>query len=215
MKPENLRSFIVYGVDEEMPQGKIIVGGLSICALPCIIAIAGIERTNTIWMSVLIYLLSLSFLVTLFKASQNLDLKKRIFCSMVISIATTVLFSLSAAIILVKEGIPYGGLVCLIPTVLGIISFLVVYGRLRLNGYLNKKNNPKYKNLTVAALIGTGLSMWGFGDKLFARVEAMLPEGAYGSILALIIASVFAIMGAPTILKLYYLHKLESSTANK
>ena len=210
MKIENVKSFIRYGVNEQYNRDKTILGGLGISALAFLAGTCGFGQTNTIWLAIVIYVLSIVHMLLLFKVSKNINSKKYLLCSTIFCTFSTTVFSLSSAIFLIRAENPYVVLICLIPGGAALISFLFVFIQLNRNKYLNKKNNPKYKNIGAFVMIGMGCTYFA-RDYLFDWTSYMsLSEDTYSAILQILLASVFALMATPTALKFYYACKLDS-----
>ena len=214
MDINNLKSFIKYGTDEQQSSEKFILGALGIVALSLLGGIFGFGYPQTLWMSIVIYVLSIIFLTLLFILSKNLNLTKRIKCSAIITIFTTTLFTFLSAIFLAIKNVPFVALICCIPMFLAILSASVCYIRLKMKKYLNKKNNQKYNNIIGYAAIGSALGLFLFRNYLTQTPIATVPPEIIVAILLELVACLFAIMGAPTFLKLYYVKKLNSEEIN-
>lgn len=207
MKIENVKSFVHYGVNLQQTKEQIIFGGFGIVAMAMLIGIFGFGYPQTLWTSVAAYLLSLLYLVLLSIFSKKLDLKKRIQCSALTSIFAVVLFTLSAAILLLVKSVPYVVLICFIPGLLAILSFLISYIRLKKNKYVNKRNNPKYNKMLSYAAIGSTIGALIFKTFLKRISFEIISAEVLVAILLEGVACLFAFMGAPVILKWYYIWK--------
>lgn len=210
METENIKAFIKYGVDEKQTQPKIIFGCWGVATMAMTASIIGFFHRQTIWMAIVVYLFSIAFFILSCVMSQKLTLKKRVQCSAIITVFTAFLFSMSGAIYFNIVNVWWGILVCCLPVLLAIISVLVCIIRLRKSQYSKKKNDPKYNNMLAFAAIGSVIGYLGFKKLSDYMASIVIPAEIVVALLLCLVACLFTIMGAPTILKLYYISKLTS-----
>lgn len=206
---ENLISFIRYGIDNEKTRAKMLLGSIGISAFAMFACMDGfVYDMFTLVCTVVVFLLSISFIIVLSVISRVLNIKTRVICDFIITAFTIAIFSLSGKIYLYMNKISYSSLVSFVPLIFALTSFLFCYIKVKKNRYIKKNNNPNYLNLAafaaVGVVIGTAI-MRMYVDKISQPIS---PDTLIG-VLFLLIASAFAIIGTPSFLKLYYLKILD------
>lgn len=210
MEFDDIKAFIRYGVDDQQTKDKMLLGALGVVIMAMLCSTFGLFSLRTMWMSVAIYLLSPAFIITLSISSKKLDLKKRIQCSAIIVAFSIMLFTLSSAIFLVIASMPYVFFICLVPIFAACISFLICYIRLKRCRYARKKNSRKYNHMLVFAAVGCAIGYFAIRQMSAWLNSLSVPTEIVIAFILDIVACLFAIMGAPLVLKIYYISKLNS-----
>lgn len=209
MNTKNLISFIRFGYNPKISGDKFVLGSIGIfalCILTGAICIFGDDSSMfTLVCSCVALMLSVFLLIAIVLLSRNITFIKRIACYAVSNISIAVILTVNAFAFLYMGHVAYASLIFLLPFALGTVSSIICYSKCRRGKYVNKKNNPLFMNVAVFAAAGAA-----FGRIFDIDIPAeTIPYALQSAILLAIVASLFAITGAPMALRLYYLKKLE------
>ena len=203
MEIKNVKAFVRYGVDEKMTQSKVMSGSVIISLIAAVMGFIGICRQ--IWVSpIIIFMGGITYVIWASGLSKNLTPNKRVKCTALNTVAAALLFSLCCQVFVEMCSIQYGFLLTLSPLVLGAVSFLISFIKCQMNLYIDKKNNPKYMNLASFAALGVAASGLLLEDlPMFENLPAEITL----AICFCLLANAFSMVGAPSLLKVYYIKK--------
>lgn len=207
MNLRNAVAFVKYGIDEKKSRIDFIGSSVGISFFSMILGFVGFFRTPVSFiLSLLIYFISILFVIFIAIKTKFLDFEKIIACYLSSSLFAMSLFSLCCLELLYINNISLAFLISIIPLFLSFISLGISFVKFKKNKYINKKNNLKYKNLSRYVLIGIlfGIPFLKIGTFNFEVNKEVLAAAAL-----LLLSSIFAILGAPLVLKLYYAKELK------
>ncbi len=214
MDIKNLISFIRYGVDSAKTREKMILGAVAISIFSMFACMdCFIYDTLTLVCAIIIFLLSIAFIVILSIVARVLNMQTRVKCDAIITIFTVAICSLTGTVYFYMNEIPYSFLLLTVPFIFAIISFLNSYVKVKKNKYITKTNNPNYLNLAVFTGIGAVLG-YVIMQRYYDQISEFISMDILIGVLFLMIAIIFAVMGAPSFLKLYYLKELNATGIN-
>ena len=216
MNIENLKAFIRYGIDETKTYEKIQLGGFGAClfaGLGCLPAVSDLKNLFSIIGAVTIALLTVPYFVFVLKIPKELTIKKRVVCDVINSLYLILTCTISGAICLSVSQVSVLMPISFVPLMLGVVSALSCWIKLKRNLYISKKNNPNLVNIAGFSAIGV------FAGKIFYNYFSSVNTNMTSDILLLSIgliavAAIFAIMGTPSFLKLFYLKTLKQMNIN-
>lgn len=214
MDIKNLIAFINYGIDSNKTREKMILGAIAISIFSVFACLdCFIYNTLTLVCVIMIFLLSITFIIVLSVISRLLNIQTRIKCDAIITIFTVAICSLTGTVYFYMNEIPYSFLLLTVPFIFAIISFLNSYVKVKKNKYITKINNPNYLNLAVFTGIGV---VFGYViiERYYDQISKFISMDVLIGVLFFLIAIIFAVMGAPSFLKLYYLKALNSMGIN-
>lgn len=216
MNTENLKAFIRYGVDETKTYDKIQLGGIGACLLAglgCLPAVSDLKNLFSIIGAVIIALLTVPYFVFIVKIPKDLTMKKRVVCDAVNSlylilistIGGAVWFSVSQVLILLS--------ISFVPMMVVLICALGCWVKVKRNLYISKRNDPNLVNIAGFSAIGVfvGKKFYDYFSSVNTNMTSDILLLAIGLIA---IASIFAILGTPSFLKIHYLKILNRMNIN-
>ena len=216
MNTENLKAFIRYGVDKTKTYDKIQLGGIGACLLAglgCLPAVSDLKNLFSAIGAAIIVLLTVPYFVFILKIPKDLTIKKRVVCDAVNSLYLILTSTISGAVWLSVSQVSILFSVSFVPIIMAFISALGCLVKVKRNHYISKKNNPDLVNLAGFAAIGVfvGKKFYDFFSSVNANMTYDILFLAIGYIA---IATIFAVMGTPSFLKMYYLKILRRMDIN-
>lgn len=216
MNTENLKAFIRYGVDETKTYDKIQLGGIGACLLAglnCLSAFSDLQNLFSIIGSIIIALLTVPYFVFIIKIPKELTIKNRVVCDAVNSLYLTLTSSLGGAIWISVSQTSVLLSISFVPIMFALISVLGCWVKVKKNHYISKKNNPNFINIAGFSAIGVfvGKTFYDYFSSVNTNMTSDILLLAIGLIA---IATIFAILGTPSFLKIHYFKTLKQMNIN-
>lgn len=211
MNTENLKAFIRYGIDETKTCDKIQLGGIGACLLTgmgCLPAVSDLQNPFSIIGALILALLTIPYLVFILKIPKNLTIKNRVICDAVNSLYLILTSTIGGAVWLSVSKASTLFPISFVPIIIALITSLGCWVKVKRNCYISKKNEPNFVNIAGFSAIGVfvGKKFYDFFSSVHTNMTSYILLLAIGLIA---IATLFAIMGTPSFLKIHYLKTLK------